>query len=83
MSSKMNQRMKYADAIRRSVTRAVQIAQPITQVAAFTARGKQQRSLPMLFQPFQPSLMWVEKVEQPKQPKVVFCQKNTKPTQST
>ena len=32
----------------------------------------------MLFQPFQPSLMRVEKVEQPNQPKTVFYQKNTK-----
>ena len=45
-----------------------------TQVAAISAREKQQRSLPMLFQPFQPRLMRVEKVEQPNLPKTVFCQ---------
>ena len=55
----------------KSVTRAVQIVQLITQVAAFKSPRKPQRLLPMLFQP---GLMRVEKVEQPNQPKTVFCQ---------
>ena len=58
----------------KSVTRAVQIVQLITQVAAFKSPRKPQRLLPMLFQPFQPGLMRVEKVEQPNQPKTVFFQ---------
>ena len=46
----------------------------ITQLAASRAsENNVQRSLPMHFQPFQPSLMRVEKVEQPNQPKTVFC----------
>ena len=40
----------------------------------------------MLFQPFQPSLMPVEKVDQPNQPKTVFFpieHEKTQPTQPT
>ena len=42
---------------------------------------KQQRSLPMLFQPFQPSLMRVEKVEQHNQLETFFLPIEHKTTQ--
>ena len=71
----MNQRMDYVDAIflvyKEHHVSSTLMAQLIIQIAAISA-SKQQRSLPMLFQPFRPSLMQVENVEQPNQPKKNF-----------
>ena len=59
-----------------SITRAVEI-ELITQVTRkyqFFEPAKTTAAATNAFSTFQPSLMRVEKVEQPNQPKTVFCQ---------